>query len=123
MGEHTNLLDCEAGRAMGCRSFCCRLIVRLKKGEALPGHEPGKKFCVDKSPSDGLCVYFDRESGRCEIWDERPTICREYDCNYDPLLQVVLRDGFHSLLQLVSAPRPDTEHRVPYREREPEDDA
>jgi Fe-S-cluster containining protein len=88
----------------------------LKRHESVPGHEPGEKFCVDKSPDDGLCVYYDRETHGCGIWEERPSLCREYDCNRDPLLQVVLRDGFHSLLALVSAPRPDTCHTVPHIE-------
>jgi hypothetical protein len=37
------------------------------------------------------------------MWQRRPSICRAYDCNTDPLLQVVLRDGFRSLRELVVA--------------------
>jgi len=110
------LLDCDAGRRMGCRSFCCRLIVRLANGERDPGHpDNAAKHCVDKDPKDGLCVYFDRERGVCSVWPLRPTICRAYDCNRDPLLQIVLRDGFHSLTQLVntSPPPPERWGKVP----------
>lgn len=29
----TALLDCDAGRKLGCKSFCCRLLVRLEEHE------------------------------------------------------------------------------------------
>jgi hypothetical protein len=111
------VLDCEAGRAMGCASFCCRLIVRLRPGEREPRASDGvHKSCVDKEPESGLCVWFDTPSGHCKVWNERPGICREYDCNDDPLLQVVLREGFSSLVALVHAALPsDGERkRVPH---------
>ena len=75
-----------------------------------------RKHCVDKDSADGLCVYFDREALGCTIWDRRPSVCREYDCNGDPLLQIVLRDGFHSLKALITArPVPSREHvSIPY---------
>lgn len=94
------LLDCAAGRALGCESVCCRLIVRLRDGEADPGGvtRPGKR-CVDKDPADGLCIYFDRMTKLCKVWDTRPSTCREYDCNFDPLVQAVLANGFLSIVQ------------------------
>lgn len=99
------VLDCDMGRAMGCASFCCRLIVRLRPGERAPGMSHATdKSCVDKDPTTGLCVCFDQETSRCAAWDERPQTCREYDCNRDPLLPIVLRDGFTSLTRLVLAP-------------------
>jgi hypothetical protein len=105
------LLDCEQGRAMGCETFCCRLLVRLAPGERDPGgnHHP-LRMCVDKDPRTGLCVYWDEASRRCTVWERRPKIFREYDCNRDPLLQVVLRYGFTSLTALASARPPPTEH-------------
>jgi hypothetical protein len=101
-------VDCEAGRSLGCASFCCKLVVRLAALEPDPGN-PGdtRKRCVDKDPADGFCVYFERETSRCGVWAQRPGLCREYDCNLDPLLQVVLRDGFHSLTELVRSIPPD----------------
>ena len=116
--EKTVLVDCDQGRRLGCASFCCRLIVRLGPHEKDPGRpDCGKKSCVDKDLEDGLCVYFDRSSGRCAVWEDRPEICRTYDCNRDPLLQIVLCQGFHSLRQLVTAPAPgrgSPTGRVPY---------
>lgn len=123
--KKTVLVDCEAGRRMGCASFCCRLIVRLQPGERDPGQpDNDRKNCVDKDPQDGLCVYFDRDKGTCTVWHERPAICRSYDCNQDPLLQIVLRQGFRSLCHLVTAPTPssiDTKRlAVPYIETDGE---
>jgi hypothetical protein len=56
--------------------------------------------CVPKGP-DGVCVHLDPVNSRCRIWNERPRVCREYDCRRDDLLALVLRDGFTSLTQLV----------------------
>ena len=96
------ILDCVVGRRLGCATFCCRLIVRLGPGETDPcGIRRPLQGCVDKSPDDGLCVYLDRDTGLCSVWERRPGVCRGYDCNRDPLLQVVLQHGFSSLAELV----------------------
>lgn len=122
MPSNTVLIDCEAGRRMGCASFCCRLIVRLSPSERDPGSpdDPGK-HCLDKDTRDGLCVYFERDTGRCGIWERRPRTCREYECNSDPLLQVVLREGYSSLVRLAFASdRPASPRaQVPLLQQEP----
>jgi Fe-S-cluster containining protein len=94
-------IDCEEGRRLGCRTFCCRLLVRLDPGEMEPTSDgsPPKGF-VDKNP-DGNCIHFDMENQICKIWPKRPRVCREYECNTDFLLQVALRNGFTTLGRLV----------------------
>ncbi len=96
----TIFVDCEAGRRMGCQTFCCRLLVRLKPEERVESHDglPAKGF-VDKD-SQGLCVHMDQETWQCKNWQSRPLTCREYNCNDDFLLQVVLRDGFTNIADL-----------------------
>lgn len=87
----TALLDCDAGRKLGCKSFCCRLLVRLEeheRNEIDPVTNRAKGY-VDKK-ENGTCLHQDEETGLCQNWENRPKICREYDCNYDKLLQVVL---------------------------------
>ena len=112
-------LDCEEGRRLGCATFCCRLIVRLtpeERGRGVPGVEPAMN-CLPKD-TDGLCIHLDRETSLCRIWRERPRVCREYDCNHDGLLSVVLKSGFTSLTQLVrdaSRLRKAPRARVPLR--------
>lgn len=96
-------IDCDAGRALGCQTFCCRLLVRLDPEERDPGdgHRPVKS-CVDKDP-DGYCVHLDREQHRCRIWERRPRICREYHCNDDLMLQAALQLGCNNIVQLAQA--------------------
>lgn len=95
-----SLIDCEAGRRLGCRTFCCRLLVRLEEGEREPGVDGAvAKGFVDKAP-DGLCIHFDRDTHRCSIWEKRPRVCREYDCNHDYLLQAAIRLGVTNIVQL-----------------------
>jgi hypothetical protein len=110
------ILDCDAGRAMGCATFCCRLLVRLDPGERDPGNPTPSKSCLDKDPDSGLCVYLDASTQRCTVWAQRPRVCREYDCNADPNLQRVLREGYRSLTRLALAsdiPAGEDARRVP----------
>jgi len=92
----TVFVDCEAGRELGCATFCCRLIVRLRDDERPSFDGAGT---IEKS-EDGLCCYLDRDSYMCGIWEKRPQVCREYTCNDDDLLQIVLREGFKDLKTL-----------------------
>lgn len=95
-----SIIDCDAGRRLGCGTFCCRLVVRYYPEERPPsvdGTTP--KGCVDKA-ADGFCVHLDRVTHRCGIWEKRPRICREYDCNSDYLLQVAVRTGVRDIVQL-----------------------
>lgn len=94
-------VDCSKGRKIGCQTFCCRLLVRLDPDErkADNGNEMAHDF-VEKSP-DGYCVNLDRETHLCRIWEERPRVCRGYDCNSDFLLQVAVRNPFKNIAELV----------------------
>lgn len=96
----TILVDCEAGRKMGCNTFCCRLLVPLKphEREQPTDGQPAKGF-VAKDPQ-GLCVHMDPGTWRCTIWERRPETCREYACNDDFKLQVVVREGFNGIANL-----------------------
>jgi hypothetical protein len=111
-------VDCDAGRELGCQTFCCRLLVRLQPGERDPSapDRPDKRF-VDKDPATGLCANLDPETSLCRSWDSAPRWCVEYDCNEDPRLQSVLRHGFVSITRL-SEPvyRELPPIRVPYRQ-------
>ena len=94
-------LNCDEGRRDGCETFCCRLIVRYDP-ERRPRNADGvEKHCVDKDPQTGQCVHLDNTTFRCEIWDRRPTDCRQYDCRGDPALEIVRETGWVSLVDLV----------------------
>jgi hypothetical protein len=98
-------LDCKEGQRLGCSSFCCSLIVRLRPGERDPTRTDASKRCIDKDPCSGICIHLDCADRRCRIYPQRPSICHEYDCRTDPLLKVVLSDGFEGLVKLVTSPR------------------
>jgi hypothetical protein len=95
-------VNCDEGRRLGCETFCCRLLVRLDPNERSLDDNGGlpPKGYVDKEP-DGNCIHFDKEKMLCKIWEKRPRVCREYECNSDFLLQVAIRNGFTSLGKLV----------------------
>jgi len=102
--QKEQLVDCEKGRRMGCATFCCRMLVRLQPDEMEPANGTTlPKGFVDKD-SEGYCIHFDRGgSSRCTHWDKRPKVCREYECNSDFMLQVVLREGFSNIAHLSKA--------------------
>lgn len=95
--KETAVINCNAGRNLGCETFCCRLHVRLNEEER---HRFEGAGTLEKG-DDGLCVHLDRNTYLCTIWDKRPGVCREYTCNGDYLLQVVIREGFTNLKTLV----------------------
>ncbi len=96
----TVYVDCEAGRHLGCRTFCCRLLVKLKPHE-MKGSVDGlpAKGYMGKN-AEGLCIHMDKETWRCKIWEKRPETCREYSCNNDFMLQVAVREGFINIADL-----------------------
>ena len=90
--DKLKLLDCDKGRELGCKSFCCRLLVRLTEHE-MTEFDPvlnRRKGFVPKDES-GRCIHQDGKTGLCQNWEKRPSVCREYDCNYDDLLQFVIK--------------------------------
>lgn len=98
--EYRTDIDCEQGRAMGCQSFCCLMLVRLKSHEMEPGVDGfAAKGFLDKM-LDGNCIHFDSENGLCDRWETRPETCQEYMCNGDPNLQIVLRYGITNLVEV-----------------------
>lgn len=114
------LLDCDTGRKIGCKSFCCRLLVRLEEHERKevdPATNRLKGY-IDKN-ENGLCIYQDEHNGLCKNWDNRPQICRQYDCNSDSMLQVVIHSTENNLgawvLESVNKPISKQQHiAVPY---------
>lgn len=96
----TVYVDCEAGRRMGCQTFCCRLLVKLKPHEMAESVDglPAKGY-VSKN-AQGLCIHMDSQTWLCKIWESRPETCREYSCNNDFMLQVAVREGFTNIADL-----------------------
>lgn len=91
-------VDCEKGRKVGCQTYCCRLLVRLDEDEREAGDDAPHSFV--KKNADGYCENLDRETHFCRIWEQRPRVCRGYDCNSDFLLQVAVRNPFKNIAEL-----------------------
>ena len=82
---------------MGCHTLCCRLFVGLSFDDIDAGlQEQSPQSMLLKQEKDGFCTYLGRDDHRCTVWDRRPLACRMYDCNKDPKLQVMLREGYTS---------------------------
>lgn len=64
-----------------CDAVCCRLTVVLLPGDRVPlwftTHDEHGLECMAKG-ADGWCVALDRDSMRCSIYDQRPSICRSF---------------------------------------------
>ncbi len=69
-----------------CRAVCCSFIFALTKEEVQKGHVQWnrKRPYFIARDEDGFCPHLDRETFRCNIWEERPERCRQYDCRKDP---------------------------------------
>lgn len=92
--------NCTNGQSVGCRTYCCRLIVRLTPQEQQYFYpEPNSPHSLPKD-ADGYCTYLDRENSQCKIWEHRPQACREFNCNEDHKLQFVLRYGEINIVSL-----------------------
>jgi len=96
-----NNVDCSKGRQIGCQTYCCRLIVRLDPEERDFGNGSLPASGAVEKGEDGYCIHLDRESCFCGIWNHRPVVCRDYNCNDDFLLQVALKEPVTSLVRLV----------------------
>ncbi|VAW58785.1 hypothetical protein MNBD_GAMMA08-1503 [hydrothermal vent metagenome] len=95
-------VNCDEGRKIGCKTYCCRLLVRLTPEEMLPTNDGSiSKGFIDKD-EDGYCMHFDRNNFNCAIWNKRPEICRKYDCNTDYLLQIAIRKSFNNIVDLTT---------------------
>jgi len=64
---------------------CCAFDVALTEEEAqrldsvtLPDGTPALR-----RQQDGSCCYFDLNTKRCTVWDQRPDVCRRYSCLKD----------------------------------------
>ena len=77
-------IDCEA-RIPYCKAVCCRLRFPLTVGEIESGPvkwDLGRPY-VNRHGSDGYCHCYDGAANGCTVYDDRPTVCRQYSCAGD----------------------------------------
>lgn len=88
-GEDDLIIDCVACHQV-CRGMCCTLwfelsVQDLDEGIVRWNYMNPYGIAQDQ---DGYCVHFDRATYMCGIYDNRPVICRTYDCREDKRIWV-----------------------------------
>ncbi|UCF04990.1 MAG: YkgJ family cysteine cluster protein [bacterium] len=82
--ETNGNVDCEERIAV-CHGRCCQFGFALSAEEVASGKidwDPNWPFYI-KRDKDGFCVHWDRKTGFCGIYEQRPEICRTYSCEKD----------------------------------------
>jgi len=77
-------IDCQA-RLPLCQARCCTLGFALSfqdLDERVVQWEYGTPYHI-KQRKDGYCVHNSCETRTCQIYDQRPAVCRTYDCRKD----------------------------------------
>jgi len=77
-------IDCE-NRIPLCRAACCRLRFALSVQDLEEGAvkwDLGHPYMI-RHDADGHCHHLDRKSRSCGIYQNRPIVCRAYDCRED----------------------------------------
>jgi hypothetical protein len=77
-------IDCE-NRLHLCHAACCRLRFALTARDVEKGQikwNLGQPYMI-RQGSDGYCYHIDRDARHCGIYEDRPFVCRAYDCRKD----------------------------------------
>ncbi len=80
----TPVIDC-AKRYGLCHGACCKLWFSLTAqdlDERIVKWNYAQPYGIAQG-ADGRCVHQDRGSCKCGIYENRPHICRTYDCSVD----------------------------------------
>lgn len=77
-------IDCES-RLHLCGAACCRLRFPLSFqdiGEGVVQWQRDEPY-MNRRREDGYCVHCSGTSLRCQVYVQRPAVCRKYDCRQD----------------------------------------
>ncbi len=77
-------VDC-AGRMHICKAVCCKLDFALTVPEVEAGTvrwDLGRPYFI-RHEADGHCTHVNRETGGCNVYANRPGVCRGYSCAND----------------------------------------
>jgi Fe-S-cluster containining protein len=77
-------IDCE-NRLHLCHAACCRLRFALTAREVEEGRikwNLGQPYMI-RQGEDGYCHHLDRAKHQCGVYEDRPFVCRAYDCRKD----------------------------------------
>jgi len=76
-------VNCEK-RTHICQATCCTLTYPLSLRDINQGirWSLARPFMNAREP-DGYCIHLQRDTLKCAIYEQRPTLCREYSCLND----------------------------------------
>jgi Fe-S-cluster containining protein len=76
-------IECEKRLPM-CRAACCALTYALSIQDINEGirWSLGKPF-MNARKTDGYCIHLQRDTLTCSIYEQRPSVCRQYSCRND----------------------------------------
>jgi Fe-S-cluster containining protein len=77
-------VDCDA-RMPICHAVCCKLKFALTSDEIDAGvvkWDIGHPYII-RQDSHGYCCHNESGTGHCAIYENRPTLCRNYSCRHD----------------------------------------
>ena len=82
--ESVAQIDC-ADRLDLCHAACCRLRVPLSRQDIAEGvaEWDDRQPFLNRQRADGYCVHCDESTHRCDIYGQRPGLCRVFDCRHD----------------------------------------
>jgi Fe-S-cluster containining protein len=82
-------IDC-AARISLCQGRCCRLSFPLSfqdLDERVVKWDYSRPYQIRRR-EDGYCTHSDEETRGCRVYENRPAICRTYDCRNDKRIWV-----------------------------------
>jgi Fe-S-cluster containining protein len=90
-----------------CKARCCMLHFSLTPDE-VDSRNMAWSYVRPYDIAHGAdhrCVHQDRATGGCTVYDERPGICRKYDCRKDPRVWEDFEKRIPAPLERITAPR------------------
>jgi hypothetical protein len=78
------VVDC-AARMPVCHAICCQLKFPLTSSEIDRGvvkWDIGHPYII-RQESSGYCTHNDTDTGGCQVYADRPALCRRYSCAND----------------------------------------
>ncbi len=101
-------IDCE-NRVHLCKAACCRLRFALSVQDVEEGKvkwDLGHPYMI-RQDAEGYCYHFAHNTCRCSIYENRPVVCRAYDCRQDKRIwldfaQKVINPELESIFQQAS---------------------
>ena len=77
-------IECE-DRVHLCKASCCRLQFAISTQDIREGiirWNLGRPYMIEQG-MDSYCIHFERGKCRCTVYENRPVLCRAFDCRND----------------------------------------